>query len=159
MSKRLNQEREKRLQPKRMQTAINKISGLGYELFDVTEKSISFLFKGNKVTYWPYSGWASGKTINDDRGLTKLLHQIAPIIVDVKQLPYEGESPDYFVEWAHRVNLTFQHERHEAISISNTGEDDSWIHVDPGDYILLDENGKFHSSKNPGDRLPEKIDD
>lgn len=159
MSKRLNQEREKRLQPKRIQTAIEKISSVGFEVYDVTDKSLCFDYNGSKVIFWPYSGWASGKTINDGRGLNKLMKQINPVVVDFKQLPFEGDPPEGFIDWAESVNLIFQCERHECISISNTGEDDSWIHVNPGDYVLLDENGIFYSLKNPGDLLPSKIDD
>jgi hypothetical protein len=75
MSNRLNQEREKKLEPKRMNTAINEITKLGYSVHS-DDKSIYFDFKGSTITYWPYSGWASGKTIKDGRGLKKLLDQI-----------------------------------------------------------------------------------
>ncbi len=78
MSKRLDQEREKKLSPTRMDTAINAIVGdRGYRLEDRDSNiSISFMHKGSLVTYWPYSGWASGKSIKDGRGLNNLLKQL-----------------------------------------------------------------------------------
>ena len=76
MSNRLNQDREVHLQPVRMNVATIRITELGYEITDRTKVSLSFMFKGSKVTYFPYSGWASGKTITDGRGLENLINQI-----------------------------------------------------------------------------------
>ena len=76
MSKRLNQEREKKLQPKRMEKAIKEIEALKYSITYQDESSIQFVFKGHTITFFPYSGWHSGKTIKDGRGLRKLLNQI-----------------------------------------------------------------------------------
>jgi hypothetical protein len=76
MSNRLDKQKEEKLQPIRMNVAITKITELGYEIIDRTKVSLSFMFKGSKVTYFPYSGWASGKTITDGRGLENLINQI-----------------------------------------------------------------------------------
>jgi len=76
MSNRLDQEREAVLQPKRIQTAIDAVTKLGIEIEKVDKTSIQFTFKGEKVTYFPYSGWASGKSIQDGRGLEPLLKQL-----------------------------------------------------------------------------------
>jgi len=76
MSKRLDQEREAKLQPKRIATAKKSISDLGFSVFNETTTSLQFNFKGSVVTYFPYSGWASGKSIQDGRGLENLLNQI-----------------------------------------------------------------------------------
>jgi len=75
MSSRLNQEREKQLQPKRMQFAINELVDRGFKL-QSDETKIIFDYKGSPVTFYPYSGWASGKTIKDGRGLQNLLKQL-----------------------------------------------------------------------------------
>lgn len=34
------------------------------------------MFKGNAVFFYPYSGWATGKNIQDGRGLQNLINQI-----------------------------------------------------------------------------------
>lgn len=76
MSNRLDQEREAKLQPKRINTAVEKITALGYSIISKDNNKIQFEHKGGIVTFFPYSGWASGKTINDGRGLNKLLNQL-----------------------------------------------------------------------------------
>lgn len=75
MSKRLDQEREQRLEPLRMEKAVKEILELGY-VVDEYPKHLEFVFKGSRIMYYPYSGWASGKTIKDGRGLKNLLRQI-----------------------------------------------------------------------------------
>ena len=77
MSNRLDQEREKELEPERMKYAIEQIEALGYKVEDYG-KSLWFTFKGKTVMFYPYSGWATGKTIQDGRGIAKLLKQIKP---------------------------------------------------------------------------------
>lgn len=76
MSNRLDQERESRLQPLRMVRAVEEIKKLGFEIFNQTDTTFYFIFKGSPVTYYPYSGWATGKTIKDGRGLKNLLNQL-----------------------------------------------------------------------------------
>ena len=76
MSKRLNKEREATLQPKRMSDAIESIEAFGFKILYQDDTKITFEFKYNLITYFPYSGWASGKTIKDGRGLQNLLNQI-----------------------------------------------------------------------------------
>ena len=73
---RLDKERQQTLEPKRMEKAIKEIEGLGYEIENKFDNHIKFIHKGFRVTYFPYSGWASGKSINDGRGLKKLLQQL-----------------------------------------------------------------------------------
>ena len=78
MSKRINQEREKQLQPKRIKTAKDKISHLGFVINFEDDTTIKFQYHGNIITFYPYSGWLSGKGIKDGRGLKNLLGQISP---------------------------------------------------------------------------------
>lgn len=73
---RLNKERQAALEPNRMQYAIAEISALGYDVHHEDERKIKFMFKGSEITFYPYSGWASGKTINDGRGIKELLNQL-----------------------------------------------------------------------------------
>lgn len=76
MSNRLDQEREKELQPERIEYAKKQIETLGYEIAFSNETEIQFLFKGNVIRFYPYSGWHQGTGIKAGRGLQKLLTQV-----------------------------------------------------------------------------------
>lgn len=76
MSNRLNQERQKELEPERMAHAIKKLQALGYVSLTSDETKIEFFHKGEKVVFFPYSGWASGNSIVDGRGLKHLTSQL-----------------------------------------------------------------------------------
>ena len=76
MSSRLDQEREKELQPKRMQYAINDLQDRGFEVEVIGETELQFQFKGHTIRFWPYSGYHNGKGIKAGRGLQNLLKQI-----------------------------------------------------------------------------------
>jgi len=41
------------------------------------EHKLQFSFKDEIVTLYPYSGWHTGKSITDGRGINKLLTQIS----------------------------------------------------------------------------------
>ena len=56
MSKRLNQEREKRLQPDRIKEAKHQIGRLGFVINFEDETTIKFQYLGNIITFYPYSG-------------------------------------------------------------------------------------------------------
>ena len=73
---RLNSEKQKLAEPKRIDFAKQEIQKLGYEITHRDETTIVFQFEGSQVKFFPYSGWATGKTIKDGRGLSKLLRQI-----------------------------------------------------------------------------------
>jgi hypothetical protein len=73
---RLDHERQRELEPQRLEYAANQIKALGYDIAHQDEQKIKFLFKGETVIIFPYSGWHSGKSIKDGRGLAKLLKQI-----------------------------------------------------------------------------------
>lgn len=76
MSNRLNQEREKELQPLRLEHYKKKIIEFGYVIVNEEETTLMFRFKDAIISVFPYSGWSSGKTITDCRGLKNLLKQI-----------------------------------------------------------------------------------
>lgn len=78
MSSRLNKQREEALQPLRMQYAKEEIAKLGYQIEYYNQTFLTFYFKGSLVKMFPYSGWHTGKTIKDGRGIEKLLKQIQP---------------------------------------------------------------------------------
>lgn len=75
---RLNKKRQADLEPLRMVTAIKSLKDKGYEpiIPKGNEHCICFQFKDNTITYFPYSGWASGKGIKAGRGLKNLLKQL-----------------------------------------------------------------------------------
>lgn len=76
MSSREDQDREAALQPKRVEYALSKFKELGIEVVDINNTTISFIWKGSKCQIFPYSGWHSGKTIKDGRGIDNLLKQL-----------------------------------------------------------------------------------
>lgn len=77
---RLNIERQKELEPERMQYAKNKLNELMFEITSEinidNKKYLEFVYKGEVVRFYPYSGWATGKSIKDGRGLQNLLNQL-----------------------------------------------------------------------------------
>lgn len=60
---RLNKEREKRLEPTRLQYAKQEIKKLNLPVTFQDEKTLKFTFEGNVITFFAYSGWFSGKGI------------------------------------------------------------------------------------------------
>jgi len=74
---RLNTERQAKLEPERTEEAIKALNELGFDVVVVNKNEINFSYKGSLIKYFPYSQWASGKTINDGRGLNNLLKQLS----------------------------------------------------------------------------------
>jgi hypothetical protein len=77
MSNRLNKERKQELQPRRMEVAVAAVTNIGYKVTFQDETKIMFIHNDHEVTFYPYSGWASGKSIKDGRGLENLLKQLS----------------------------------------------------------------------------------
>ena len=73
---RQDKEREAELQPKRIETAKTELAKLNIEIIFEDETTLQFMFNGAKITFYPYSGWFSGKWLKDGRGLKNLLKQI-----------------------------------------------------------------------------------
>lgn len=76
MSNRLDQEREVALQPRRMQFARETLRHLGYMPVYYSDVEIRIQYKGSIVRIFPYSGWFTGKTVEDGRGIHNLLKQL-----------------------------------------------------------------------------------
>ena len=76
---RLDRDRQNKLEPVRLDAALTKIKAAGLEIIRVDDKKVVFEFKGAEIQYFAYSGWATGKTIKDGRGLNKLLNQLNKI--------------------------------------------------------------------------------
>lgn len=73
---RLNLEREQKLQPERMKFAQKALAHMGYDINVISENEIQFTHKGHVVKFFPYSGWFSGKSVKDGRGIGNLLTQL-----------------------------------------------------------------------------------
>jgi len=59
-----------------MDFAKKEIEKKGYEVTEARGTELQFEHMGHTVYFFPYSGWHSGATIKDGRGLKKLLSQI-----------------------------------------------------------------------------------
>jgi len=75
-SMRLNIERQNKLEPKRYKHAKDKLVKMGFKVAEITSYQMNFLYKGSLVKLYPYSGWHTGKTIKDGRGLNNLIKQL-----------------------------------------------------------------------------------
>jgi len=73
---RLDTDRQNKLEPKRIEVAIRALDAVGINPIIVSGKRIEFEFKGGSVFFYPYSGWHTGKSIKDGRGLQNLLTQL-----------------------------------------------------------------------------------
>jgi hypothetical protein len=73
---RLDIERQKELEPERIEFSIKSIEDLGIPVQYADETKIGFIFKKYMVWFYPYSGWHTGKSIKDGRGLQNLLKQL-----------------------------------------------------------------------------------
>lgn len=76
MSYRLDTDRQEKFEPLRMAHAKKKLAELGIIVTNETKNELHFQFKGNLIKLFPYSGWHTGKGIQDGRGLEKLLRQL-----------------------------------------------------------------------------------
>lgn len=75
MSKRLDIEKQQELEPKRIEFAKTELEKLGKKVF-INGKTISFEHKNCIIVLYPYSGWFTGKSIIDGRGINNLLKQL-----------------------------------------------------------------------------------
>jgi hypothetical protein len=73
---RLDTERQKQIEPRRMGFCKEQIQKLGFSITFQDENKIEFIFKNNTIQLFPYSGWHSGKGIKAGRGLMKLITQL-----------------------------------------------------------------------------------
>ena len=73
----LLKERRKGMEMDRMDYAKKKFEerGIVY-IHNENIKALEFAYKGCVIRFFPYTGWASGRTIQDCRGIGNLLKQI-----------------------------------------------------------------------------------
>jgi hypothetical protein len=63
-------------QARRTEFALSQLKKVNIEPYFNDGKELRFLFKNEEVKFFPYSGWASGKSINDGRGIANLIKQL-----------------------------------------------------------------------------------
>lgn len=73
---RLDKQREAEQTPMRYEFAKQELSKLGVNITFDSKKEIRFIHKGSEVRLFIYTGWHTGKTINDGRGINNLLSQL-----------------------------------------------------------------------------------
>ena len=55
---------------------LNVLSKLGFMVERVNISTLKFEYKGSVVLLYPYTGWFTGKTVNDGRGIKNLIKQL-----------------------------------------------------------------------------------
>lgn len=66
------------IQEDRMQYALLQLEIIGIPIESRNDTTIIFKHKGETVMFFPFTGWHSGKSIKDGRGISKLLKQLNP---------------------------------------------------------------------------------
>ncbi len=66
-----------RIQKSRLEFAEMMILDLGFDIVSANKTELRFEFNGSTIYFFPFTGWHSGKTIQDGRGLNNLLKQIS----------------------------------------------------------------------------------
>lgn len=69
-------ERKEALQPGRIEYARTKLKALGYNVEQINPTVLKIIHKGKPIIIYPYTGWFTGKTIKDGRGINNLLKQL-----------------------------------------------------------------------------------
>jgi hypothetical protein len=59
-----------------MEVAALAIQKLGYTIIHQDYTELRFMYNNELVKFYPYSGWHTGRSIRDGRGLQELLNQI-----------------------------------------------------------------------------------
>lgn len=67
---------KKKEQKERLEYAKYKLEEAGIDIVFECESRIEFYHNGELVQYYPFKGWATGKSIEDGRGLNNLLKQL-----------------------------------------------------------------------------------
>lgn len=73
---RMNKDRQKTFEPKRLRETRLEIERLGYNITFQSDTELRFMYNGHLVKFFPYSGWHTGKSIQDGRGFENLIKQI-----------------------------------------------------------------------------------
>lgn len=69
-------EYKKKLTAERIFIAKEKLFALEIDMHYESETELRFMHKGEEIKYFPYSGWHTGKSIIDGRGISTLVDQL-----------------------------------------------------------------------------------
>lgn len=64
------------VQASRVDYAISELADIGIDVHYKDNFKIKFLYQGHEVTFFPFTGWATGKSIRDGRGIQNLIKQL-----------------------------------------------------------------------------------
>lgn len=67
---------KQKIQKERLEHAKYKLEEIGIDVIFECESRIEFYYDGELIQYYPFKQWATGKSIEDGRGLNNLLKQI-----------------------------------------------------------------------------------
>lgn len=68
---------QKAVQKQRLEFASMRLEESGIDILgSSSEYQLLFIHQGHKVYFFPYTGWHSGSTIQDGRGIENLMKQI-----------------------------------------------------------------------------------
>lgn len=77
MGNRLDKKRQEKLEPKRISSTLSELNNRGFEILGSDDKKIIVKSpEGNLISFFPYSGWFTGKGVKDGRGFYKLIKQL-----------------------------------------------------------------------------------
>lgn len=69
-------ERQNELEAGRIIYALNQLNKIGYNVEQPDPRTLRFMHKGSPVILYPYTGWFTGKTVTDGRGIHNLIRQL-----------------------------------------------------------------------------------
>lgn len=72
----IRQERKNELEPSRLEFAKETFEKEGIKFVQLPQGKFEIEHKGETVVFWPYTGWHSGKSITDGRGIKNLIKQL-----------------------------------------------------------------------------------
>jgi hypothetical protein len=72
----MSRERRDQLEPGRFDFCVKQLKAMGYEVGTVDTRMITFTHKGQRIIFYPFTGWFTGKTVKDGRGINNLLNQL-----------------------------------------------------------------------------------
>lgn len=64
------------IQKERISYAIDQLGDAGIDVHFESKAEIRFMYNGDEVKFFPYTGWFTGKSVKDGRGITNLLKQL-----------------------------------------------------------------------------------
>lgn len=70
---------QKKIEAERLAYCKSLLIAAGFDITKETEIELHFKFKNETIRLFPYSGWFTGKSVIDGRGIKKLMEQIQPV--------------------------------------------------------------------------------